>query len=153
MQRITDPEILERRYPVILREFSYRPDSGGKGKYSGGNGVIRDMQFLEPIQISLLTERRSRAPYGLAGGEPARMGTNTWIKQTTGGQTRKVNLGGKASVHLAAGDRLVLNTPGGGGWGTPTSEVNGHGDSGYKPQWEARGSLAEKSMAEAAFGA
>lgn len=81
------------------------------------------------------------------------MGTNTWIKQTSEGQTRKVNLGGKASVHLAAGDRLVLNTPGGGGWGTPTSEVNGHADSGYKPQWEARGSLAEKSMAEAAFGA
>lgn len=152
MQRITDPEILERRYPVILREFSYRPDSGGKGAYSGGNGVIRDLEFLEPIQISLLTERRSRAPYGLEGGQPAKMGINTWVKQTQTGQTRRVNLGGKAAVHMSAGDRLVLQTPGGGGWGV-SSEERKAAENGYKPQWEARGSLAEKSMAEAAFGA
>ena len=79
------------------------------------------------------------------------MGVNTWIKQTPAGITRKVNLGGKASVHMAAGDRLVLQTPGGGGWGLTTEKREAV--AGYKAQWEARGSLAEKSMAEAAFGA
>ena len=62
--RITDPEILERRYPVILHQFGYRPNSGGDGAYVGGNGVVREMEFLEPITVSLLTERRARAPYG-----------------------------------------------------------------------------------------
>ena len=65
--RITDPEILERRYPVILHQFGYRPESGGEGQYVGGNGVVREMEFLEPITVSLLTERRARAPYGESG--------------------------------------------------------------------------------------
>lgn len=147
---------------VILREFGYRKGSGGSGQYCGGDGVIRDLEFLEPIQISLLTERRSRAPYGLKGGSPASMGINTWIKlppptgdaSQTPGKARKINLGGKASVYMSAGDRLVLQTPGGGGWGKienrKLSQSNGvHKSSG----WEPRGSLAEKASAEAAFGA
>lgn len=69
--RITDPEILERVYPVILRRFNLREGSGGKGKYIGGDGVIREMQFLENMNISILSERRIYAPWGIFGGENA----------------------------------------------------------------------------------
>ena len=69
--RITDPEILERVYPVILRRFNLRDGSGGKGKYIGGNGVIREVQFLENMNVSILSERRIYAPWGLFGGENA----------------------------------------------------------------------------------
>ena len=69
--RITDPEILERVYPVILRRFNLREGSGGKGKYIGGNGVIREMQFLENMNVSILSERRIYAPWGIFGGENA----------------------------------------------------------------------------------
>lgn len=135
---------------MILRQFGYRPDSGGQGQHHGGNGVIREMEFLEPIQVSLLTERRSRAPYGLEGGGEGKMGINTWIKQYEKG-LRRVNLGGKAAVKMAAGDRLVINSPGGGGWGQlhHRKEVM----AAHKAEWAARGSLAEKAAAEAAFGA
>lgn len=137
---------------VILRQFGYRPNSGGLGQYNGGNGVIRDTEFLEPIQVSLLTERRSRAPYGLAGGQPGSMGKNVWVKRTDDGQsTRNINLGGKAAVHFKAGDRLIINTPGGGGWGQ--MEHRKEVQRAYKKEWAARGSLAEKASAEAAFGA
>ena len=64
--RITDPEILERRYPVMLHRFSYRPGSGGQGEYVGGDGVIRELEFHQAMTISLLTERRARAPYGMS---------------------------------------------------------------------------------------
>jgi 5-oxoprolinase (ATP-hydrolysing) len=137
---------------VILRQFGYRPESGGAGQYYGGNGVIRDTEFLEPIQVSLLTERRSRAPYGLAGGDPGSMGKNVWVKQLDDGKTtRNINLGGKAAVHFKAGDRLIINTPGGGGWG----DVKHRKEMmlAHKKEWAARGSLAEKASAEAAFGA
>ena len=69
--RITDPEILERVYPVILRRFNLREGSGGKGKYIGGDGVIREMQFLENMNVSILSERRIYAPWGIFGGENA----------------------------------------------------------------------------------
>lgn len=69
--RITDPEILERVYPVILRRFNLRDGSGGKGKYIGGNGVIREVQFLENMNVSILSERRIYAPWGIFGGENA----------------------------------------------------------------------------------
>jgi len=69
--RITDPEILERVYPVILRRFNLREGSGGKGKYIGGNGVIREVQFLENMNVSILSERRIYAPWGIFGGENA----------------------------------------------------------------------------------
>lgn len=139
---------------VILHEFGLRPDSGGVGLHHGGNGVIRDIEFLEGMQVSLLTERRSRAPYGLNGGGEGRVGVNTWLKQSDGVVRRKVNLGGKASIKVTAGDRLVLHTPGGGAWGAgerrneagAVKTKSGHA-------WEPRGSLAEKASAEAAFGA
>eukprot|EP00124_Ichthyophonus_hoferi_P005134 Ihof_evm4s676 gene=Ihof_evmTU4s676 len=76
--RITDPEILEKRYPVILREFSLRSGSGGKGAFNGGDGVKREMEFRRPMTVSLLTERRSFQPYGMKGGTNGERGLNLW---------------------------------------------------------------------------
>ena len=77
---ITDPEILESRYPVKLHRFSIRKDSGGEGTYRGGNGVIREVEFLAPLTVSLLTQHRKTAPYGLNGGSPGAMGKQTLIR-------------------------------------------------------------------------
>uniref|UniRef100_A0A1I7YL10 5-oxoprolinase n=1 Tax=Steinernema glaseri TaxID=37863 RepID=A0A1I7YL10_9BILA len=113
--RITDAEILESRYPVILRRFSLRPDSGGAGKFRGGDGVSRFIQFRRPLKLSLLTERRALAPYGLEGGKPGARGSNI-LRKLDG---RCLYLGGKNSIIVAAGDQLEVETPGGGGYGTP----------------------------------
>ncbi|KAI9591289.1 5-oxoprolinase [Syncephalis fuscata] len=113
--RITDPEVLEQRYPVILHEFSLRKNSGGHGQYQGGDGVVRELEFLEDqLQVSLLTERRVYRPYGLAGGEPGQPGLNLW-KRTSKGVT--LNVGGKNTLMVNKGDRVCICTPGGGGWG------------------------------------
>ncbi|KXS09479.1 hypothetical protein M427DRAFT_105271 [Gonapodya prolifera JEL478] len=112
--RITDPEILERRYPVLLREFGLRASSGGQGRYSGGDGVVRDIKFLEPVQVSILSERRVVAPYGLEGGENGKCGRNTWIRKN-GATEQWRNLGGKNTILVEKGDRLRIETPGGGG--------------------------------------
>ncbi|KAI9731146.1 MAG: hypothetical protein M1834_005339 [Cirrosporium novae-zelandiae] len=112
--RITDPETLERRYPVILRQFSLREGSGGAGKYPGGDGIIRDVEFRVPMSASILSERRSFQPYGMNGGENGERGQNLWVKR---GGRRIINLGGKNSVRVEAGDRMVIRTPGGGGYG------------------------------------
>ncbi|MEA3332276.1 MAG: hydantoinase B/oxoprolinase family protein [Pseudomonadota bacterium] len=111
--RITDPEILERRYPVLLREFSLRPDSGGAGQFRGGDGLVRELEFLAPLNAAILSERRVFAPYGLRGGSPGARGKNTFIRA----DGRKVNLGGKNEIKAAVGDRLRIETPGGGGVG------------------------------------
>ena len=113
--RITDPEILERRYPVLLREFSLRPDSGGAGQFRGGDGLVREIEFLAPLNAAILSERRVFAPYGLKGGSPGARGQNSFIRA----DGRKVNLGGKNEVKAASGDRLRIETPGGGGYGAP----------------------------------
>lgn len=109
--RITDPEIMERRYPVVLREFSIRDGSGGKGKHTGGDGVVRDIEFLSKgIQVSILSERRVFRPYGMEGGQDAENGRNLWIKGR-GPQSKTVNLGGKASQsheHSVARSRFLF---------------------------------------------
>lgn len=120
--RITDPEILERRYPVVLRQFCLRPGSGGAGLHPGGDGIIRDIEFSLPIKVSILSERRAFAPYGMEGGEDGKRGQNLWVKKNG----RTINLGGKNTAMMNAGDRIVVQSPGGGGWGTP-SLVNGNG--------------------------
>lgn len=117
--RITDPESLERRYPVVLRRFCLRPDSGGDGKFRGGNGVIRDVEFRIPMSASILSERRSFAPYGLMGGDDGKRGRNTWVTKAG----REISIGGKNSVNVDIGDRLVIETPGGGGYGVPDQEM------------------------------
>lgn len=115
---ITDPEILEKRYPCVLRQFTLREDSGGRGARRGGDGVVREIEFLEPVQCSILSERRVHRPYGMQGGGPGQTGLNFWVTkdEETGGE-RRVNLGGKNTVKVRRGDRVVVMTPGGGGWG------------------------------------
>uniref|UniRef100_A0A8D3BLT0 5-oxoprolinase, ATP-hydrolysing n=1 Tax=Scophthalmus maximus TaxID=52904 RepID=A0A8D3BLT0_SCOMX len=111
--RITDPEILEKRYPVILEQFSLRPGSGGAGSHCGGDGVIRKLLFRNKVILSVLTERRSICPYGLQGGEDGAAGLNL-LHRANG---RVLNLGAKASISLHPGDMFCLYTPGGGGYG------------------------------------
>ncbi|KAF7560877.1 hypothetical protein G7046_g3252 [Stylonectria norvegica] len=135
--RITDSEIFERRYPVILREFSIRPGSGGRGQHRGGDGVIRDIEFRIPLQVSILSERRVYHPYGLKGGGDGECGLNLWVRKVektsweaslrqlnnkddvgeTEYEERHINLGAKNSAAMKAGDRIIVCTPGGGGWG------------------------------------
>ena len=111
--RLTDPEILENRYPVRLESFSIRKDSAGKGAFRGGNGVIRRIHFLESMTASLLSSNRLRAPAGLNGGDPGKSGKNTLVKANGD----EVMLSPTESIDLEAGDQLVIETPGGGGYG------------------------------------
>ena len=111
--RLTDAEILERRYPVILERFSLADGTGGRGKFRGGDGVLRQSLFRKPLTLSVLTDRRVLQPYGLAGGEGGARGINL-LRRADG---RLVNLGGKCSVDVNTGDVFILQTPGGGGWG------------------------------------
>ncbi len=106
--RITDPEVLEARFPVRLVEFGLRPDSGGAGRQRGGDGIVREIEFLAPMRVSLLSERRARAPFGLAGGAAGKPGCNL---------VNGRDVGGKGSFEVAAGDRVRVETPGGGGYG------------------------------------
>ncbi|PVH84747.1 hydantoinase [Cadophora sp. DSE1049] len=113
--RITDPEVFEKRYPVLLREFSIREGSGGEGLHPGGDGIVRDIEFLVPkVQVSILSERRTRAPKGSNGGGDGLMGRNLWVRKEDG---LVINLGGKATASFDKGDRIIINSPGGGGWG------------------------------------
>jgi 5-oxoprolinase (ATP-hydrolysing) len=111
--RITDPEILEKRYPVILRQFSLREGSGGAGCFYGGAGVVRELEFTRALQVSILSERLAFQPYGLEGGESGARGLNLLYRA----DGRAVNLGGKNSVQVGGGDRIKIHTPGGGGFG------------------------------------
>ncbi|MGF1510472.1 MAG: hydantoinase B/oxoprolinase family protein [Myxococcota bacterium] len=106
--RITDPEVLERAVPVWLRRFGLRRGSGGNGRWSGGDGLIRTFEFREPVVLSLLTERRARPPFGLAGGGAGATGVN---------RVNGREVPAKGSFDLRTGDRLEIQTPGGGGWG------------------------------------
>jgi 5-oxoprolinase (ATP-hydrolysing) len=110
--RITDPEVLERRYPVLLREFSIRKGSGGKGKFNGGDGLVRHIEALAPMQLSILSERRIYSPNGIMGGGNGKRGHNTLHRNDT-----VVDIGGKASLKLCAGEAVRIATPGGGGYG------------------------------------
>lgn len=118
--RITDPESLERRYPVVLRRFGLRAGSGGRGLKPGGDGVVREVEFRVPMTASILSERRAFAPYGMKGGGEGMRGLNTWIRESysvNGTAEVRVNVGGKGSVKVSPGDRFVVETPGGGAWG------------------------------------
>jgi 5-oxoprolinase (ATP-hydrolysing) len=114
--RLTDPEVLEKRFPVRVREFAVREESGGNGEQRGGNGVRRSLEFLKPVKLSLLTQRRGPyAPYGVAGGEPGQLGRNS-ITRADGSVER---LPAQVQIDAEAGDVLTVETPGGGGWGQP----------------------------------
>ncbi|BAU42672.1 hydantoinase B/oxoprolinase family protein [Leptolyngbya sp. O-77] len=111
--RLTDPEVLEWRFPVLLRRFEIRSNSGGAGRHRGGNGVIREIEFREPMTAAILSSSRQVAPFGLAGGEPGATGRN-WVDREDG---RREDLTSCAEVQMHAEDALVIETPGGGGFG------------------------------------
>ncbi|MEO0540170.1 MAG: hydantoinase B/oxoprolinase family protein, partial [Cyanobacteria bacterium P01_A01_bin.105] len=112
--RLTDPEVLEWRFPVVLEKFEIRSDSGGQGQQTGGDGVIRQLRFCEPMTVSLLTGHRQVPPFGLAGGAAGQVGRNTVLLADGAIQS----LSGTEKITLSPGDRLVVETPGGGGYGS-----------------------------------
>ena len=109
----TDPEIMEHRYPVILNRYEIRKNSGGKGKYSGGNGITRELTFTEPVSLSVLTQHRNQTPYGLQGALPGKTGEQFIIRKN-GEQEALDSIDG---ADLEAEDKFVIHTPGGGGFG------------------------------------
>lgn len=108
----TPIEALEYHYPFRITRYGLRGGSGGRGKHRGGDGIVRSLQFLAPATVTVLSERRGIAPYGLAGGEPGARGRNA----LTGDRAQE--LPGKVTLQVQAGDELTIETPGGGGWGT-----------------------------------
>jgi 5-oxoprolinase (ATP-hydrolysing) len=113
--RLTDPEVLEWRFPVLLESFEIRQGTGGRGRGTGGNGAIRRVRFLEPMTASILSNRRRVPPFGLAGGEPGAAGRN-YVERADG---TRVDLGATDSIDMQPGDVFIVETPGGGGFGTP----------------------------------
>ena len=111
--RLTDPEVLEHRYPVRLKHFGIRHGSGGRGRFRGGDGIVRSLEFLKDLNVSMLSQRRTVAPWGLRGGDSGRCGRNT-LQRRDG---RISDLGGSFSVAVQAGDVLTVETPGGGAFG------------------------------------
>jgi 5-oxoprolinase (ATP-hydrolysing) len=111
--RLTDPEILERRFDVRVESFAVRHGSGGAGTWSGGDGARRRIRFLAPMDAALLSTRRTHAPQGLAGGGAAEPGRARLIRS----DGRGTELDGCFSLHVLAGDVIVIETPGGGGFG------------------------------------
>jgi len=112
--RNTPVEALEHYLPVRVRRYGLRPRSGGAGRHRGGDGIVREFEFLVPCRVNILSERRRFAPYGLCGGSDGKLGRNRLRR----GRILR-DLGSKASVRLEEGDRLIIETPGGGGYGRP----------------------------------
>ncbi|GHC86009.1 hydantoinase B/oxoprolinase family protein [Streptomyces flavofungini] len=119
--RLTDPEVLEWRLPVVLEEFAVRADSGGNGRWRGGNGAVRRIRFREPMTVSTLSQHRVVPPYGMAGGEPGALGSGR-VERADGSVVR---LDGSDSADAGPGDVLVIETPGGGGYGPPPHATHG----------------------------
>jgi len=111
--RLTDPEVLEWRFPVLLESFAVRRGSGGAGRHHGGNGVVRRIRFREAMTAAILSGHRRVPPYGLAGGAPGALGRN-WVERAGGGVER---FGGTHAIAVGPGDVFVIETPGGGGYG------------------------------------
>ncbi|MFE1339939.1 hydantoinase B/oxoprolinase family protein [Streptomyces sp. NPDC058733] len=116
--RLTDPEVLEWRLPVLLEEFAVRRGSGGAGRWPGGDGAVRRIRFRAPMTVSTLSQHRRVPPYGMAGGDPGALGANR-VERADGTVTA---LGGSDSTDVAPGDVLVIETPGGGGYGPPSAD-------------------------------
>jgi N-methylhydantoinase B len=104
----TPVEAFENQYPLRIARYQIRRGSGGKGRNAGGDGLIREIEFLTPCEVTILSDRRERGPYGLCGGEPGEPGRNTLGRRV---------VPAKANFQVATGDVLRIETPGGGGWG------------------------------------
>src|SRR5260370_40247090 len=112
----TPVEALENQYPMRVRRNQIGRGSGGKGRQRGGDGLIREREFLTPCEVTILSDRRERGPYGLWGGEPGQPGRNSLLSGSrSGGRSRAV--AAKANFHVRRGDVLRIETPGGGRWG------------------------------------
>ncbi|KAB2888369.1 MAG: hydantoinase B/oxoprolinase family protein, partial [Desulfobulbaceae bacterium] len=111
--RMTDPEVLESRFPVRVEEFAIRRGSGGAGRFPGGDGAVRRLRFLEAMTATILSSHRTTEPYGLAGGSAGARGRNSLLRADGG----LVELAGNAAVEVLPGDSIVIETPGGGGYG------------------------------------
>ncbi|MEU1013454.1 hydantoinase B/oxoprolinase family protein [Streptomyces sp. NPDC005890] len=122
--RLTDPEVLEWRLPVRLEEFAVRRGSGGAGRWRGGDGAVRRIRFLERMTVSTLSQHRRVPPYGMAGGAPGALGANR-VERADGTVT---DLGASGSADVGPGDVLVIETPGGGGYGRPSPEPDQAGE-------------------------
>ncbi|MEP3050893.1 MAG: hydantoinase B/oxoprolinase family protein [Erythrobacter sp.] len=119
--RMTDAEVLEHRYPVLLDEFTIDRGSGGKGRWNAGDGVSRRIRFLEDMDCAILSQRRAVAPFGMLGGEPGRVGVNTIVRVDGSAE----DLGGCGQTHVSAGDAIVIETPTGGGFGPVNERSSG----------------------------
>src|SRR5262249_47500435 len=117
----TPVEALEYAYPFRVTQYSLRPASGGEGKFTGGNGIVREIEGLTGSQVNLLADRRTRGPGGLAGGSDGAPGKTFVIRK----QKEREELPGKTSVRLAAGERVRIESPGGGGWGQQPAQKEG----------------------------
>ncbi len=118
--RITDPEIMEHRYPVRLNKFGIRQHSGGYGKHRGGDGTVREITFLAPVSLSVLTQHRVTIPYGMEGGDDGMLGEQFVIRNNG----ERINLQSIDGCEMAPGDTFTLLTPGGGGYGKPDEKTS-----------------------------
>jgi 5-oxoprolinase (ATP-hydrolysing) len=116
--RLTDPEVLETRFPILVEEFSIRRGSGGQGRFHGGDGAVRKLRFRAAMSAAILSNRRRVAPFGLAGGGDAAAGRNRVVRANGAVE----NLGATAAVEMQAGDVFIIETPGGGGFGKPRTD-------------------------------
>ncbi|GME35855.1 5-oxoprolinase (ATP-hydrolysing) [Neofusicoccum parvum] len=126
--KTTDPEVIERRTPVVVRRYEVREGTGGAGRWRGGDGVVREVEARVGLRFSILSERRVYSPYGMAGGRDGSVGKNYWIRRAEEGAEEWISLGGKAVVDVSAGERVMICTPGGGGWGAPPEGDDDAGD-------------------------
>ena len=112
--RITDPEVLEQRHPQVrLEQFQLRRGSGGEGSYRGGEGVVREIRFLQPAEVTIISERRQFSPYGMEGGGDGKVGANLYIRSNG----EEVRLPHRVAVKVESGGSILIETPGGGGYG------------------------------------
>ncbi len=116
----TPIEAFERQYPLRVRRYVVRRGSGGRGKHAGGDGIVREIEFLTPCDVTILSDRRTRGPYGLGGGGAGKPGRNTLLRGT-----RRIHVPGKANFLVGVGDVLRVETPGGGGFGREEKKTNG----------------------------
>ncbi|KZL79982.1 hydantoinase b oxoprolinase [Colletotrichum incanum] len=115
--RQTDAEVIEKRTAVLVRRYEIRRDSGGLGRWRGGDGITREIQARIPLKFSILSDRRVYRPWGMAGGSPGKKGENYAFLFNEEGGMERINLGGKAIINLKEGEYVQVNTPGGGGYG------------------------------------